>query len=776
MTVASQTSLHEVIRGIGSRRASRRTGTFARTWLCAFLAAVLPWVGSTTSARAQVEAQAAQKPPFSIAVFISSRNDVCHDPGNVAAIRRLATMEQDRINRQGGVLGRQVQVRFLDDARDPQKSIANVRAALADPQTLAMIGISNSNIGKATFDALGKQIGESSIPFISDLSVSSIYEKFPAVFTTRSSQDDERLPILAEFVRNIEVKRPAFVGIKGALFSTSLGDGLKRVLGDRQLVADHRLNLKDDKLDPAEVDAMIANFKDKKPDLLFLSIGSSRTEAVLTQMMTAGVAPPLFVSGRIDAIPSDVLKRYPNDIYQLAWDGLPEVYNDRLRKLIGRTAPEAWVFEGRKVPEAPGWKTGACKERPEGDSPDPLESANLRAIGVGTQFADMVGLVAAAARTASPRADVAQTRGHVANQLLTTFADGRGTFKGSFENWSFQPSSRAATRTPLVVMLPRGLGRTQLAPAQYVRLKHDNLRRLNTLYLDIDLIRSHRVDDNEKTFYAEFYLSMYDGNKAAIDQIEFTNAFLDPRTNDRQITVRVLHGGGKSDAYPDNMKIYQISGKFLFEPQLATYPFDTQRFAIDIQPKRGDQPFIVQPPPPHLRDKQVTTDGWDLKDQYVGYDEDFVPVIDAYTHEQSIVPFYKASFVWIMRRQTTDYFLRVAVPLAFILLVAYLSIFIPQHHFEAIITLQVTALLSAVALYLSLPKLDADTATLSDRIFLFDYMLVSLMIGLSILRVNRHVVARKWLKHSFGFAHVTLIPVLVAMLAYYVHRASLSEG
>ena len=57
-----------------------------------------------------------------------------------------------------------------------------------------------------------------------------------------------------------------------------------------------------------------------------------------------------------------------------------------------------------------------------------------------------------------------------------------------------------------------------------------------------------------------------------------------------------------------------------------------------------------------------------------------------------------------MKRQTTDYFLRVVVPLGFILIVAYLSIFIPRAHFEAIVTIQVTALLSAVALYLALPK------------------------------------------------------------------------
>ncbi len=265
---------------------------------------------------------------------------------------------------------------------------------------------------------------------------------------------------------------------------------------------------------------------------------------------------------------------------------------------------------------------------------------------------------------------------------------------------------------------------------------------------------------------------MREGSGASIDWIEFSNGFLDPRTNDRQITVRTLHKGGKSSVYPDDMKVYLVSGKFTFEPRLESYPFDVQRFSIDVRPKLSEAPFVIQPPPESLRDTAVITDGWDPKDQYVGYDEDFVQTVDARTHGQSVVPFYKASFVWLMKRQTTDYYLRVVVPLAFILIIAYLSIFIPPVHFEAIVTIQVTALLSAVALYLALPKIDSDAATLSDRIFLFDYMAVSLMIGISIIRVSPAVASRRWLKGLLGFMHIVIVPALVGAMAFYVYTAS----
>ena len=124
------------------------------------------------------------------------------------------------------------------------------------------------------------------------------------------------------------------------------------------------------------------------------------------------------------------------------------------------------------------------------------------------------------------------------------------------------------------------------------------------------------------------------------------------------------------------------------------------------------------------------------------------------------------------RRPAVSWAFTVVVPLAFILIVAYLSIFIPRSHFEAIVTIQVTALLSAVALYLSLPQLDSDTATLSDRLFVFDYMMVSLMIAISIMRVNPHIASRKWLTGALDLIHVAAIPALVALAGFYVYRLS----
>lgn len=725
---------------------------------------------ATTVAAATAEAaEAAARPPVNIAVLLSSRTDVCHDLGQNAAIRRFATIEQERINKKGGIGGRKLQLRFLDDRSQQDQTTANLKASLTDPATLAVIGLTNSNRAKVAFDALGADIDRDGVPFISDISVNSIFAKHANVFTTRASQDDERVPVTAEFIKAMNYSRIAFVGQRDQVFSTSLADGLKSTLGDKSFVADHRLTMKNDKLDPAEIEATVADLKAKSPDFAMMIFATARTAEILKVMIAQGVTPPLYMVGRIDQLPPEIQKAYPNDLFQLAWDTLPEVFNDRLRKTIVKQPPDNWLFEGRKINEAPGWASGECKERPLSDVPDPLTPANLRAIGFGTQFADMIALVSHAAGLEGPKSTIAEMRSIVIRELKTSYATGRGAFRGSFENWSFDRTSRSAARTPFIVMQPRGLGRPQLAPLQFARMKNGSLRQIETLYADIDLIRTYNVDDNDKSFFAEFYLSMRSNQSASVDQIEFVNAYLDPRTNGRQITVTNLHDGSPSAAYPNSMKFYKVSGKFLFEPELGTYPFDSQSFSISIQPKRADAPFIVQPPPHRLRDQHVSTDGWDVKGWYVGYDSDFVPVIDAFTHEPSVVPYYSANYVWLMSRQTTDYFLRVVVPLAFIMIVAYVSIFIPQVHFEAIVTVQVTALLSAVALYFSIPKLASDTATVSDRIFVFDYMIVCLMIVISILRVNRHVAARPWLKATLAAVHIGILPLLVVAMAIYVH-------
>lgn len=734
------------------------------------------------AAYAQTQAQAAQGPPVSISVLLSSDPEACYDRGYNDAIRTLTLRERDRLNKRGGIGGRPIELDFRDDTRDQKTTVANVKQALADPQLLAIVGLTSSDRGTALFngspeegiDAMGSQIASSGVPFITDMSVSDVFSKYPNVFSTRPSQVDGNAPIVTEFIKESGYSKVALIVNNDALYSRTLGDAVANGLGPDKIVADQRVRQKDKRtIDTAAIAAAVSELNVAQPDIIVIAVGSSRTAPVMTALRDAGLTPAIFLIGTLQRIPDDVRNSYPAPIFELTLNDIPEVHNATLGDLVRQGNSEQWIFEGNKNESAPGWADGSCESREQPAHGNPLEGDNRRAIERGTQFADMIALVAAGANAAPSGSDLTVRRKAVVKAVSETYAAGNGTFRGSFQNWSFDKQTRVAVRPLYVIILPTGAKerRRQLAPFQFVRLRDGGLRRIDTLYIDIDVVRAHRADENAKTFLAEFYLSMRANKNADIERLDFTNSYIDPRTGGRQLAIHKVHTGEPDPAYPDQMKIYHVSGRFLYKPDLESYPFDTQLFFIEIKPLSGTA-FLVQPPPESLRDRDVASDDWQPVGQYVGLGEDFIPVVDAYTHAPSVVPFYRAQYVWLMKREVNDYMLRVVAPLLFILIVAYVSIFIPRTHFEAIVTIQVTALLSAVALYLSLPQLDSDTATLSDRLFLFYYLMVSVMIMITIARINKHVAARKWPGLLLGAVHTIGVPLAVAAMAWHVYALS----
>jgi len=755
----------------------RWRGASRRNWLILSFLTIALSVGvfQAKGARAQDEAQAAG-PPVSIALLVDADIGRCYDRGYVAAIERLVALEQDKINARGGIHGRPIDVNILDGKQDADQTIENVRKALELPNLLGMIGLTSANRAEKVFETLGDRIRDIGVPVISHISVSDVFADYPNVFSTQPSQEAVRVPVMAAFAEEMGFKSVAFLGREGPTYVRAIGNGLKRSKIADRLTADHRISRRGNRwrarLDEEALDAAIADMKAKQADFVILAVGTTNADDALRRFVDAEFTPAIMLVGNLARVADALSGKYPNAIYELNWGNIPEVDQDSVRNVVTRGAPEEWLFEGTKLADAPVWQEGLCDPDYE---PEPFSATNLRAIAFGAQFADMVALVTKAANGAGRQAELEDMHKAVLRALGETYASGRGAFHGRFENWSFFPDLRARAQTPFVIILPHTLGRTQLAPIQFVRTRAGTLNRIDTLYLDVDMLRTYAINNNERSFYADFFLSIRASDRIDLKDLKFTNAFIDPRTNGPHLTIETIYGGGPTEAYPESMRIYRISGRFRFNPDFANYPFDSQQFSIDIQPRSGDKQFIIQPPPLDLRDPALRVENWELSGQYVSYAHAFVPVVDAFTHEPSIVPFYESRFVWQMTRETTDYYLRVLVPLMFILIVAYLSIFIPQSHLEAIITLQVTALLAAVALYLSLPQIDSDTATVSDRIFVLDYMMVSLMIFISIMRIN--VREQKWrmVNAALVITHTVLIPALVAISAALILDALPSE-
>jgi len=225
--------------------------------------------------------QAATKPAVTIGVFTSTtmQPDACYESGAPAAIRRFVTMERDRINQQGGVAGHKLNIEFLDDQRDSGKTAALFRKMIANPGTLALIGLSNSEVARDAFATVGDDLERSRIPFLSNVN-SAILPRASNIFTIRASEDEERLSVLDRFIAARGAKRIGFIGIKGdsTSASPSLGDGLKRTLDASLFAADIRLTVNGGKLDPSELKAAADALLKAQADLVFVSLGNSRVE------------------------------------------------------------------------------------------------------------------------------------------------------------------------------------------------------------------------------------------------------------------------------------------------------------------------------------------------------------------------------------------------------------------------------------------------------------------------------------------------------------------
>ncbi|MET0638748.1 MAG: ABC transporter substrate-binding protein, partial [Hyphomicrobium sp.] len=269
----------------------RRTAAILATLLAMSVGASAP-----AAVQATDDAEAAQRPPVVVPIFFTSKSDDCYDSGIVAAIKRVASLAQGYINRTGGIAGRQIVTKLYDDKRDPQLAVRNFAEAISDPQTVAMIGLTSATRAKAAFDAAGKDLRARNIPFLSDISVGSLIANYPSVFTTRPSEDEERMPVIINFVKEMKFGKIAFVGLQDNVASASLGDSLKQLLGADAIVADHRLKLANDKLNAADVAATIDDLKSKNPDLVFLSIGGDRLKEALNQFKTASFAPSIFAT------------------------------------------------------------------------------------------------------------------------------------------------------------------------------------------------------------------------------------------------------------------------------------------------------------------------------------------------------------------------------------------------------------------------------------------------------------------------------------------------
>jgi ABC-type branched-subunit amino acid transport system substrate-binding protein len=685
--------------------------------------------------QAQTGTLAEESFPYTIAVHVSSSAD--GGPEEVAAIQDFVARRAETINEAGGIQGHPVEIKVFDDKSKVEKTIENVEEALKDPRLIAMVGIWNSTRGSQVMDI----VGASGIPLISELSVESLFADHRNIYTLTRAVSDEQ-EVFLSFAKD-RFKSLAFVGLKGDLYTTAFHNHLETAEGQLPIEASLWI---DGELDQqrAEVEAVIEQIRSKKIDTLFLSIGSRRGAEFLAALSRQNIDIPVFIAlGSINGVVTQAGgggRDYAGGLYEIAEGGIANLNNERLEQLMRN--PERMASVGTYSPYA---------------------------IGYGARYADLVAMLAETAAQ-SPSGHPGRVADYLVDEL-GKLREGRRVWRGWAQDWSFT-DDRASAERSLLVWRPKLSEKSILAPSQYVR-DGSTMRAVPVLYVHLDMVRISHVDSNDRSFEADFFFTMRSQAEIPISAIEFTNAKRGQISAKPLISIRRVHREDEVGPHQSGARIYKVSGRFGFNPDLRKYPFDEQIFSISFQPATTAAAFFLQPPSEDVRGQSFFVDGWKLQGHYVGTKELIIRSIADATGAERVIPYYNFNYTWVMQRQVTDYLLRVVVPLAFIMIVAYVAHFIPTARFEAIMGIQVTALLSAIALYLALQQPASDEATLSDEIFVMAYAAITAMITLSVLEVNTSLTQSTGALRLIHHIQIYAVPIIaLGLIAYILISAS----
>ncbi|WP_299701355.1 ABC transporter substrate-binding protein [uncultured Pontibacter sp.] len=652
-------------------------------------------------------------------------------PSDLEVVKFIIGKKLQQINQQGGVDGRELRVKYLDDEGSPETAQQVVRETMNDSHLIGYVGCWSSTRSKA----ISNLVGPSRIPFIGGYALTPLFEDFPTMYTAERGILDLSA-VYGELIS--EYRRPAFVGKKGDLYSLALFQKMQEVTSqqDNMQLVHHKWFSGDHTYTPTELDSLSSALISKDADFLVISFESGITSYIIKELRNAGIHIPIYTAlGDLGFVTSQADGLSVGELYDLNVIGVPGTFNLRLQEQI------------------PAFRKEVQRS----------ETLELQ-LSFGARLADSIGLLAEAARSSASKGPDLPIRERI-NYGMTQYIGGERIYRGWFNDWYFTPD-RAIAGDVLLAWKPKATAYHMLAPQQYMHL-NDTLRKVPVLYTHMDMVHINRVSDTEGSFYATFYFEVTSAGQFAVEQLDFTNAARSETSHEYLLDIKPIRQRRLSGEHPLYNYLYKISGKFIFEPDLRNYPFDQQRFSISFQPSSALTPFLVQPSHPSSRDTVFEVRGWNYSGHYVGFDHDIISSFNTFEFSRQTIPYYKFNYTFVLSRARIDFFLKVFTPLLVILTITYFSVYIPLHRFETLEAIQVTSLLASIALYFSAYKPEMEFATISDKIFIFTYIMITSLIGTSILQFVKRKKYNTESKVAKIYQHY-IFPLIVLVFTFAV--------
>ena len=244
----------------------------------------------------------------------------------------------------------------------------------------------------------------------------------------------------------------------------------------------------------------------------------------------------------------------------------------------------------------------------------------------------------------------------------------------------------------------------------------------SVISFNIDIERITNVSIEDGIFGAEFFIDITSKNEEPLNSIKFNNlSSLNPKHE-----VRKLESYMDGDLYSSR---YTITSNFDFAPIADNYPFDEQFIYIAVS--GTDENSQIQPIPEQYIDTQFKIDGWSLVFSKSGINrkKNWVALNSSLNKSPKVGEEIRLG--WELKRENSMTLLKIGIPLFFLYILLYYTLFVPADQIETAFNNINLAFLSSIALYFSTERPQPLKMTTIDVVFAFFYI----MAGISLISI-----------------------------------------
>ena len=338
--------------------------------------------------------------------------------------------------------------------------------------------------------------------------------------------------------------------------------------------------------------------------------------------------------------------------------------------------------------------------------------------------------------------------------------DGRKEiFVGTSINYAFKNQRNILQKRLMVQALPSKKNPSLPLYIYYheqLALENDEYKTIQVTYIYLDVLRITNISIEEEIFSCDMYLDVISKNEDPIKTLRFNNL----STIDANYVVNKI--SVNKDSVTDSISTrYHLSGNFTFHAIASNYPFDSQYLYLAVTVQSG----ILKPIPEELIDTDFDLNGWEIINVQSGILRAKNYLSKSSTLERIAKVEEEVRVGWLIKRSSSMTVLKIGIPLFFLTLLVYYTLFLPIDELADAMAYLTTAFLSGIALYFSTERPQPLVLTTIDHIFAFFYFVT----GGSMLLV----IFAKFLPDIYNFLIIPLryiVPLSLIGFLFYLFR------